>query len=204
MRATTPMNAELLAALIPVYIVLAVIGSVAAAQILEKRFKATNPATRPYRWGFYLGCMGLACAPLAGLMGLGMVVAAARARWEVFGMCLAYTFFCLVQTVAGWFIIRRKRWAWVVGTVFSFNLIIWAINAVYGKNRWGEFVGEPYGSAGTVDEGYELLAEATRLETQGRVQEALLAYQRVADGYAETAAGHDARKSIESLRAKIG
>jgi len=59
-------------------------------------------------------------------------------------------------------------------------------------------------SEGTEDEGYEVLARATKLETQGRVQEALLAYQRVADRYSHTAAGHDASKSIESLRAKIG
>lgn len=59
-------------------------------------------------------------------------------------------------------------------------------------------------SEGTEEEGYEVLARATKLETQGRVQEALLAYQRVADRYSHTAAGHDARKSIESLRAKIG
>src|SRR5580765_2262490 len=58
-------------------------------------------------------------------------------------------------------------------------------------------------SEGTEEEGYEVLARATKLETQGRVQEALLAYQRVADRYSHTAAGHDARKSIESLRAKI-
>ena len=45
--------------------------------------------------------------------------------------------------------------------------------------------------------------EATKLETQGRVQEALAAYQRVADKYPDTAAGRDARKSIESLRAII-
>jgi hypothetical protein len=59
-------------------------------------------------------------------------------------------------------------------------------------------------SEGTEGEGYELLAHATKLEIQGRVQEALLAYQRVARRCPHTGAGHDARKSIESLRAKIG
>lgn len=64
--------------------------------------------------------------------------------------------------------------------------------------------GEADDAIGAEDEGYEILARATRLETQGRVQEALLAYQRVADRYSNTGAGHDARKSIESLRAKTG
>jgi hypothetical protein len=64
--------------------------------------------------------------------------------------------------------------------------------------------GEADESEGTEEEGYELLALATKLELKGRVQEALVAYQQVAVRYSRTAAGHDAGKSIESLRAKIG
>ncbi|SRR6266849_1181312 len=50
------------------------------------------------------------------------------------------------------------------------------------------------------NEGYELLKKATKLERQGRVQEALAAYQRIVDKYPHTAVGTDAQKSIESLR----
>ncbi len=57
---------------------------------------------------------------------------------------------------------------------------------------------------GTEEEGYELLAQATKLELKGRIQEALIAYQQVADRYSHTTAGHDASKSIESLRSKVG
>lgn len=63
-------------------------------------------------------------------------------------------------------------------------------------------MGEPYGSSGTEDEGYDLLHDATNLETQERVQEALLAYERVAEKYAHTTLGLDAQKSIENLRRK--
>ena len=52
------------------------------------------------------------------------------------------------------------------------------------------------------DSGYEALADATRLETEGRIQEALDAYQRIVDEYPNTEAAHDAKKSIESLQAK--
>jgi len=197
-------NANDISSLSYLYIFPAIIGSIFAAQALERRLKAKTPATRPYRWGFYVGCMGVACAPPAVVTALGMAVAATNARWEAFGTCLAYTVFFVIHAVAGWFIIQRKRWAWVIGTIFSGNIFAWVINYIYGKNRWGEFVGEPYGSAGTEDEGYALLHDATKLETQGRVQEALLAYQRVVDKYSHTAAGLAAQKSIESLRAKIG
>jgi hypothetical protein len=54
------------------------------------------------------------------------------------------------------------------------------------------------------DQAYKLLADATKLETQGRVQEALAAYQQVFDKYPRTSAGQDARKSAESLRATTG
>ena len=54
------------------------------------------------------------------------------------------------------------------------------------------------------DIGYEALAYGTRLETEGRVQEALVVYQAILEKYPETAVSNDARKSIESLRGKLG
>jgi len=54
------------------------------------------------------------------------------------------------------------------------------------------------------DVGYDALAYATKLEMEGRVQEALAAYQKIAESYSATDAGRDAQKSLESLRAKLG
>jgi hypothetical protein len=56
---------------------------------------------------------------------------------------------------------------------------------------------------GTEAGGYELLNEATGLERKGKVQEALAAYQHVAEKYAGSDAARDAQKSIESLQTKI-
>jgi hypothetical protein len=53
------------------------------------------------------------------------------------------------------------------------------------------------------DDGYEALAAATSLETHGRVQEALAAYQQIADNSPGTPAGRDAQRSIESLKARL-
>ena len=55
---------------------------------------------------------------------------------------------------------------------------------------------------GTEEDGYELLTQATRLEREGRIQEALAAYRHVAEKYSHTPAGQDAQISIESLQAK--
>jgi hypothetical protein len=53
------------------------------------------------------------------------------------------------------------------------------------------------------DLGYEELAHGARLERKGQVQEALAAYQTVVEEYPHTNASEDAKKSIESLQAKI-
>jgi hypothetical protein len=49
-----------------------------------------------------------------------------------------------------------------------------------------------------------LLDEATKLESHGRVKEALAKYQAVVEKFRGTPASDYAQKSIESLRAKIG
>jgi hypothetical protein len=54
---------------------------------------------------------------------------------------------------------------------------------------------------GTLEDGYELLDRALRLEKEGRIEDAIKAYEYIAVRYSATAAGQDAQKSIESLRA---
>jgi TPR repeat protein len=190
--------------LLGAYLLLMALGSPLVAWVLEKRLKARSPATRTYWWGFTFGCLRVAEAPLALGFAVEALLAGFRSRGDLFALDLALTVLLTTHAVSGWFIIRRKRWAWVVGTIFSCNIVFWVVNSIYGRNRWGEFAGEPYHSAVSEDDDYEALADATKLETQGRVQEALAAYQRVADRYSHTTVGGDAQKSIESLRAKIG
>ena len=69
------------------------------------------------------------------------------------------------------------------------------IRGCLGKN------GQPT-EANKEDLGYEALADATRMETEGRIQEALTAYQKIVDEYPDSGASRDAGKSIESLLAK--
>lgn len=198
------MSADDIQDIIWLYIFVAAIVSIVVALVLEKRLKARTPATRPYRWGYYFGCMGVACAPFVPIFALGVLATGSSGQW---GQCGEFTFYMVyfaVQGACGWFIIRRKRWAWVVGTILSFNIVAWCINYIYARRRWGEFVGELYGSAGTEVEGYELLRDATKLERQGQIQKALSLYRRIADNYSHTNAGRDAKLSFEDLQAKTG
>lgn len=51
--------------------------------------------------------------------------------------------------------------------------------------------------------GYDELDSATRLEAQGRLQEAAAAYQRIAERFSGMPAGGDARKSLENLQVRL-
>jgi S1-C subfamily serine protease len=129
----TPLNAA--TAIVYLYILGAVIVSIWAAQMLEKRLKARLPQTLPYRWGYYCGCMSLACAPFALLFACAAIIFAAYDKAELFGEYLAYAAYSGFQALCGWFIIKRRWWAWVFGTIFSFNIVLWIINGIYGRNR---------------------------------------------------------------------
>jgi hypothetical protein len=129
------------------YILAAIVTSIFVALSIEKRRTVQMPATRPYRWGFYVGSMGLACAPLALFFAAATVVAGRNDRWEGVGYCSVLTVFFALHAICGWFIVRRTRWAWVVGTILSCNIFVWIINFIYGRNRWQEFGSQPGGSA---------------------------------------------------------
>jgi len=136
------MNAENLTALVGViawaYIILAIVASIFLAQLFEKRLKLKSPALLPYRWGYFFGLVETSFLLWALFFGVMAVLLAAAQQWEICGEMIAVTVWCGTQGIAGWFIIKRKRWAWAVGTVASLNLIFWIINCIYTRKRWKE------------------------------------------------------------------
>jgi hypothetical protein len=52
----------------------------------------------------------------------------------------------------------------------------------------------------TEDMAYEAFAVGTRLEAEGRVEEALVVYKAIIDKYPQSGASKDAKMSIESLQ----
>jgi Protein of unknown function (DUF805) len=101
---------------------------------------------------------------------------------------------------SGWMVLINLipliGWVW---TLVELGLL----EGTLGPNQYGEDPLDAH-DTGTEDGGYELLERATRLERDGRIQETLSAYEDIARRYGHTNAGHDAEKSAESLRAKIG
>ena len=130
------MTAETFAAIVWLYIAVAVVVSIAVAQKLDRRLHERLPSSRRYRWGYYIGSMGLACVPFALLFTYALLVSAGDGQAERVGEFLVYGVYSAFQAICGWFIIKRRRWAWAFGTIFSLNIVLWIINGIYARNRW--------------------------------------------------------------------
>jgi hypothetical protein len=123
--------------------VICAILAIAPAFILERRrVKRELANTQPYTWGLYQGLGAL-------LFGVVMLVGGIAAGGEGFlgGLALFGLY-----GITGWFVVKRRRWAWVLLTVATFNPFLWIAHYVYGRNRWSEWVHEAaMRSPGTID-----------------------------------------------------
>ena len=154
-----------------------IVGAVILSLVVAYRLNSRLPGNRPYMWGFFFGCVCIACVPLVVASAVETVVAFSRERWvacHLHGIC---TVVFALTTVCGWFIVRRRGWAWLLGSllgpVCAFPVlqdllgwmvanvgylggIVWAINYAYGRNRWGEFYGVAPVPAPDADKAAEL------------------------------------------------
>lgn len=95
---------------------------------LDKRLHKRMPQVKPYKWGYYIGVLGIVTygdIAIGALSegGLGLAV-------FIVMLAICYVFYC---------IIKREKWAWVVGTVMTLNPVMWMINYQYFKNRRDEY-----------------------------------------------------------------
>jgi hypothetical protein len=110
------------------------------------------------------------------------------------------------QSVRTYFSQREGSWP-VIGVVAMAVLVLppcayWVFALFFGRDAW------PWTSAAQEvpreARARALLDEATKLETRGDLKEALAKYEAIVEEFGGTEASHDAQKSIESLRARIG
>jgi hypothetical protein len=110
------------------------------------------------------------------------------------------------QSVRTYFSQREGSWPVIAGLAVAVLVLppcaYWVFVLFFGRDAW------PWKSATREvpqeERARALLDEATKLETRGRLKEALAKYQTVVERFAGTEASHDAQKCIESLRARIG
>lgn len=118
-----------------------------ASFILEDRRMRRQPGTRPYTWGLYCGLYSMILSALAAwiaVFAIGGELAAAGPERTGESVALAVFVGIIVGLwgVPGFFMIRRRKWAWIMATILSLNPIWWIVNTIYGRNRWAEFTEE--------------------------------------------------------------
>ncbi len=126
-----------------------VVGSSLIARRLEAKRRQAVPGTLPYTWGYFWGLVGLVAGSLFGVLGV-LSVAGLHNRLSYLAAVLhggsGEPHNPIIDLVVAalfmpthYYVIRRKKWAWVMGTVISLNPVVWITNAMYGRRRWKEF-----------------------------------------------------------------
>ncbi len=109
-------------------VVVSALIAIPIAFIHDKKLHAEQLSVRPYKWGYYIG--------YAGLIGSALFTFYV----VLFSAALALVLVISIpEAISSYYIIRRKKWAWVLGTILSLNPILWIAHIFYGRNRWGEF-----------------------------------------------------------------
>jgi hypothetical protein len=124
------------------YVLLVALPAALISFILEGRRKNEAAASPlPFTWGYFIGMSGLLIGLYCGLA--GVFVAFAGEKDRVAGAA-ALLLLAAVFGPAGYYAMKRRKWAWVMTTIVSCNPAWWIANTVYGTNRWHEFdTGEP-------------------------------------------------------------
>lgn len=116
-------------------LVLVALPAALVAFILEARRKSVAPSRDlHYTWGFFQGMSGLLIGFYCFVLG-GYLAAVGRAL----GLAVLLLVYGAITAAAGYFVIKRRKWAWVVHTIASLNPAWWISNSIYAHNRWDEF-----------------------------------------------------------------
>lgn len=114
------------------------------AKRADARLRAITPASLSFIWGYLYGLAGLCFGGIAsiGLLAEGLLPTPpySPARSPDPTALVYLVLWAIPLTISCYFVLRRKRWAWIVATMLSLNPVIWLINFVYGRRRWREMM----------------------------------------------------------------
>lgn len=100
----------------------------------DHHLRDADPRCQRFFWGYFFGYAKLFQGVLAVFLVFGIPGETGHDRVALIGVAIYFS----IQSVLGWFVIKRQRWAWIVGTLASLNPAIYIANAFYGKTRWRE------------------------------------------------------------------
>jgi len=109
-------------------LVLGVVGSF----ILDRKLHVRQPDVLPFKWGYFNGIMAAVWLPVAALALLIPPLPKDRDTYFLSVFCL------LGIGIAGVFVLKRSRAAFLFLTLVSLNPIGWLINGIYLSHRWQE------------------------------------------------------------------
>lgn len=115
-----------------IYFVLALIFACPASLIWGEKRATKNPDKLPFKWGYFQG--------LCHIIGFATAAMALNSLVNDKNDALLQ-FICLhgfISGITGIFMLRRNRWWWITGILFSLNPLYWIVNGIYLSNRWEE------------------------------------------------------------------
>jgi hypothetical protein len=154
---------------------------------LEAKRKRRQPNTQPYTWGLFLGGALLGQAAPFTLLILYFIVETPTdaAFWLPFFLLAASYVAC------GFYIIKRRKLALLIGTIFSLNPIVWITNFFYIRNRWAELTDER-GSIASKD------IVLSTIALSGVITSLIIAVNNPGPKEQPTAQGGESNHSLES------
>lgn len=128
---------NILSIIAPFFVILLIIvlPVIIIANRLEKKRKNKFPNQLPFTYGYYCGIMSIFLGIMCLIYALYKIISNEVGLSEI--LLLSFIGFVL-YSVTGFFVIKRKKNAWIFLTLISGNIIIWIINYYYGKKRWNE------------------------------------------------------------------
>lgn len=114
--------------------------SLAVSFLMNASLHKKHPEVKSYVWGYFIGCVGMLSLTVTGVL---LIVDASNNygirsdKYEAFGIV------ALMAAIVHFFILKRSKWAFIIGTLIQLNPILWIINGLYLKNRWSELAGLP-------------------------------------------------------------
>lgn len=115
------------------FIIISQIYSAIASIKMDISLHKRTPEAKPYKWGYYIGWMGI----------LGWLLISVYALSLHGEDTLLEFLLSVVGIVSHIQVLRRNRHGWIVAIILQLNPISWIINGIYLKNRWSEMEGIP-------------------------------------------------------------
>ena len=117
--------------------VMVIFGALAFSIHEGRLWQEQNPGKLGFKWGYFF-----IFSTLVGNSLLFPTLFSFYYGDDAGGGALLYVVHILLMVLCAIKALQRKRWALVLTTLISFNILLFGVNFFYLRNRWSEFVAE--------------------------------------------------------------